>query len=304
VGANRLAGLGPVVTATTVARPTVTTLALRPNRPQLGDLAVRQAIVALLDRNQLITVGTGNGPSAALKADAQVLAPTVPGYAPTIPTARGTATAARPDAAVGKQLLGQAGYARTAAGWSRAGKPLHLVVAAPEERESAQRIATDVVRQLTVAGIDAEVVTPPATQLYAQLYAGDTDQGSDGGQDAGQPFDIAVIGQPAGGDDATVLATNFGCAPGPPDAEPAAANPLDFCDPGLQATMDAAVTGALSVTDALAAVEPALWRAAVSIPLFQEADTLAVRPEVSGVSIGPPLTGPFAAAATWRRAAT
>jgi hypothetical protein len=88
-----------------------------------------------------------------------------------------------------------------------------------------------------------------------------------------------------------------------PDDAPVAANPLGYCDAGLQATMDATLTGALSVTDALAAVEPALWQAAVSVPLFQEADTLAVRPEVSGVSVGPPLAGPFADAATWTRTA-
>ncbi|MGH3878670.1 MAG: ABC transporter family substrate-binding protein [Actinophytocola sp.] len=303
VGANLLADLGPVVTAKTVARPTIATLALRPDRPNLADLAVRQSIVALLDRDQLITVGTGNGPAAKLKADAQVLAPSVPGYRPTIPTTSGVATAARPDPTVATQLLGQAGYTKTAAGWSRSGKPLRIVVAAPEEREVAQLIASDVARQLTTAGIDTEVVTPPASQLYAQLYAGEAEEGTDGGQETGDPFDLAVIGQPVGADDATTLATNFGCATGEPGEEPTPANPLGFCDAGLQATMDAALTGALSVTDALAAVEPALWRAAVSVPLYQEADTLAVRPDVSGVSVGPPLAGPFADAATWRRTA-
>jgi ABC-type transport system substrate-binding protein len=305
VGANLMADLASVITAKTVARPTVTTLALRPTRPQLTDLAVRQSIIALLDRKQLITVGTGNGPAASLKADAQVLGPTVPGYRATVPTAAGEATAARPDPGVAKRLLGQAGYTKTAAGWSHAGKPLHLVIAAPEEREAAQRVAQEVARQLAEAGIGAEVATPPANEFYGQLYADNAEQGGDGGQDTGEQFDIAVIGQPVGGDDATVLATNFGCAPSAADQQqPVAANPLGFCDAGLQATMDTALTGALSVTDALAAVEPTLWKAAVSVPLFQEADTLAIRPEVSGVSVGPPLAGPFAGAATWRRSAS
>ncbi|MGH3761142.1 ABC transporter family substrate-binding protein [Actinophytocola sp.] len=301
IGADLLANLRPVVTAETVARPTVTTLALRPDRPQLADVAVRKSIIALLDRNELIIAGTGGGPAAALKADAQVLAPSVPRYQPTIPTARGAVTALRPDGRVASQLLDQAGYTRTAAGWSRAGEPLNLVIAAPEERQTAQRIANDVAQQLTAAGIANEVITPPANDLYAQLYAGDAEQ--DDAQ-TGESFDIAVIGQPAGGDDATTLATNFGCVSGLADDQPVAANPLGFCDAGLQVTMDAALTGALSVTDAVAAVEPALWAAAVSMPLFQEADTLAVRPEVSGVSIGPPLAGPFADAATWRRSAS
>jgi ABC-type transport system substrate-binding protein len=255
----------------------------------------------MLDRNQLITVGTGNGPAAQLKADAQVLAPSMPGYTPTIPAPSTASSVARPDATVATRLLRQAGFTRSAAGWAKAGKPMRLVIAAPEERDAAQRIADDVARQLTAAGIDSEVVTPPANQLYAQLYAGEGEQGGDG-QDAGEPFDLAVLAQPVGGDDATTLATNFGCAPAQAGEPRVAANPFGFCDVGLQATMDAALTGALSVTDALAAVEPALWRDAISVPLFQEADTLAVRPEVSGVSVGPPFAGPFADAATWRRA--
>lgn len=310
VGANLLAGLGPTVTTETVARPSVTTLALRPDRPQLTEARVRQAIVALLDRAQLITVGTGNGPAATLRADAQVLAPSLPGYQPTVPTTPGIATAARPDPAVAAQLLGQAGYVKTPAGWTRGGQPLRLVIAAPEERDVAQRIADDISRQLNAAGIATDVAAPPADELYAQLYATEPDDGesatggdgTDGSQD--NSVDLAVISQPVAGDPATVLATNFGCAEQTPDdAAPVPGNPLGFCDAGLQATVDAALTGALSVTDALVAVEPELWRAAISVPLFQEADTLAVRSEVSGVSVGPPLAGPFAGAATWRHSA-
>jgi ABC-type transport system substrate-binding protein len=303
VGANLLADLAPTVKTKTVPRATVTTLALRPTRPQLTDDAVRQAIVSLLDRRQLITVGTGDGPAAALRADAQVLAPSVPGYRSTIPTGTAKATPARPNAKLARQLLGQAGYTKTSAGWVHAGKRLELVIAAPQERNAAQRVAREAARQLTAAGIDTTVTTPPANQLYAQLFAGEQNQGEN--TDTGEPFDLAVIDQPVGGDAATTLATNFGCAPGDATTgeQPAAANPLGFCDTGLQATMDEALTGALSVTDALAAVEPALWTSAVSVPLFQEADTLAVRPEVSGVSVGPPLAGPFADAASWTRAA-
>ncbi len=299
VGVNLLTDLAPVVTAKTVPRSTLTTLAVRPDRPQLTDLTVRQSVVAMLDRKQLITVGTGNGPAASLKADAQVLAPSMPGYRPTIP---GASSVARPDTKAATRLLRQAGFTRSAAGWSKAGKPMRLVIAAPQERDAAQRIANEVARQLTAGGIDTEVVTPPANQVYAQLYTGEGAQGTDG-QDNGEPFDLAVLAQPVGGDDATTLATNFGCAPAQAGEQRVAANLYGFCDVGLQATMDAALTGALSVTDALAAVEPALWRDAVSVPLFQEADTLAVRPEVSGVSIGPPFAGPFAESATWRRSA-
>lgn len=300
VGAQMLGDLAPSVVTSTVARPTVTTLALRPDRPALAELPVRQAIVAVLDRDQLVTIGTGNGPAAELRADSPVLGPTQPGYRATVPTVPGTASPARHDPALAEQLLGQAGYTRTAAGWSRDGAPLELLIGAAEEREPAQRIAREVRRQLIAAGIAAEVAVLPGDELYAQLYRAGEDAE---GEPVRQAVDLAVLALPVGGDQATVLATNFGCAGTDDTRAPAAANPLGFCDAGLQPTMDAALTGALSVTDALAAVEPALWRAAVTVPLFQEAETLAVRPEVSGVSGGPPLAGPFAGAPTWSRAA-
>jgi hypothetical protein len=113
--------------------------------------------------------------------------------------------------------------------------------------------------------------------------------------------DLAVIGRPVGADPATSLASNFGCVPGEDGQPPVPANPLGFCDASVQPTMAAALTGALSVTDALAAVEPVLWRAAVSVPLFQQAETLAVRTDVSRVTPGPPFAGPFAGAPEWRR---
>jgi hypothetical protein len=65
--------------------------------------------------------------------------------------------------------------------------------------------------------------------------------------------------------------------------------------------VEAALTGELPLSDALARVEPVLWAHAVEIPLFQVSDELAVGPEVSGVDSGPPLAGPFFGAATWNR---
>src|SRR6266545_33680 len=124
---------------------------------------------------------------------------------------------------------------------------------------------------------------------------------------AAQPTDntetinLAVVPRPAGGDPATVLATNFGCVT---RSEGAPATPLSAtgaCDPTIQPTIDAALTGAIALPDALSTAEPAIWRHAVSIPLYQEAETLAARPELSGVTIGPPLAGPFAGAPQWRR---
>ncbi len=300
VGTSLLAALAPAVTTTTVPRPSVSTVLLRPEK-QLADLPVRQAVISLIDRAQLITVGTGNGPAAKLPADAQVLAPGTTGYAPTVPTAPGTATPARFDPGLAQTLLTGAGYVRTSAGWARDGRPLKLVIGASDERPVDERIALDVQRQLAAGGIAAEVVTQSGAELLPRLYSTDDQEGQEdqGGQDA---VDIAVVSRPTGGDPATMLATDYGCVPGEDPGTFVPANPTGYCDPGLQPTLDAALTGSLSVADALVSVEPALWRAAVSIPLYQEADTLAVRVDMTGVSAGAGFAGPFAGAERWLRA--
>jgi ABC-type transport system substrate-binding protein len=151
------------------------------------------------------------------------------------------------------------------------------------------RIAKDVQRQLAAGGVVAEVAEMPGQELYERLY-------STGTADA---IDIAVTSRPAGGDPATTLATDFGCVTDATPPEPV--NPVGYCDPAVQPTIDAALTGSLSVTEALTSVEPALWRAAVAIPLYQEADVLAVRGELSGVTAGAGFAGPFAGAAFWVR---
>ena len=56
-----------------------------------------------------------------------------------------------------------------------------------------------------------------------------------------------------------------------------------------------------ALNDYLGSLEPALWRAAVAMPLYQDADVLAVRGEVTGVTAGAGFAGPFAGAAFWNR---
>jgi ABC-type transport system substrate-binding protein len=239
----------------------------------------------MLDRAPLITVGTGNGPAARRRADAQVLAPTVRGYTPTVPgDLVFNQTAAQ-------NLLMGAGYTRTSAGWARDGRPLELTIGAAEEREADVRIARDIQRQLAASGVVSKVATLPGAQLYQRLY-------STGGSDV---VDIAVTSRAVGGDPATMLASDFGCVTGSAGLVPA--NPAGYCDAGIQPSIDAALTGSLSVTEALTSVEPALWRARVAIPLYQEAEVLAVRGEVTGVTDGAGFAGPFAGAAFWKRSA-
>ncbi|HEU5472094.1 MAG TPA: ABC transporter family substrate-binding protein [Actinophytocola sp.] len=289
-GADLVRGLGDTVTTHVVARPTVATLVVRPVGPDLAAEPVRRALIALLDRNALITVGTAGGPEAELRADAQVLAPSAAGYAATMPAGPPVA----PNRGLAQELLTAAGYTNPAGAWTRNGAQLSVVIGAPEEKVAYVTMAGEVRRQLMAEGIDAEVVTAPADQLLTTRLAA--------GGDA-VPINLLVAPQPVGGDPATVMATNFGCVPSSEGSAAVPVNPVGTCDPAIQPTIDAALTGAIPLSDALSAVEPALWRQAVSVPLFQEADTLVVRPEVTGVRAGPPLAGPFVGAAEWRRLA-
>jgi len=199
-------------------------------------------------------------------------------------------------------MLTEAGYVHTSGAWMREGRPLSVVVAAPAGEEPLATVAEEVRRQLTSAGVQARVVSPDAEQLFTQLLVDPL--GQDPIRADGGAVNIAVASLPAGANSASVLATNFGCSPDLVDgirARPG--NPAGFCDSTVQSTIDAALTGAMTLDDALATIEPELWRQAVVIPLYQAADTLVVRKEVSGVDMRSPLSGPFGAAVLWRREA-
>jgi ABC-type transport system substrate-binding protein len=287
-GTDLIKSLGETVTTHTVARSTVATLVVRPVGAELAADPVRRAVVALLDRDAVVTVGTAGGPEATLRADAQVLAPTSTGYAPTIPAG----PPAKPDLQLARTLLTEAGYSNATGAWTRNGTQLSLVIGAPEERLQYVTMASEVRRQLLAEGIMAKVVTAPASELYTTRLATSGDR---------EPIDLVLAPAPAGGDPATVMATNFGCSVSSENPAPVPVSPVGTCDPAITPTVDAALSGAISLSDALSAVEPALWRQAVSVPLFQEADTLVVRPDTAGVRPGPPLAGPFAGAPQWRR---
>src|SRR5207253_3429309 len=119
-GLTQLAGLGHTAAVSLVPRSTVATVLLRPVTDELSDARVRRALAALLDRDVLIATGTKGG--AALRAEAQVLAPAAPGYQPRKPVP------SSPDPALAQSLLGQAGYNRTVGAWLRDGKALTLTI--------------------------------------------------------------------------------------------------------------------------------------------------------------------------------
>lgn len=289
-----LRDLGDQVQMMTVPRPATMEMLLRQDSRALADVKVRQAVLAALDRPALIEAGTGGGPGEQLQAHAQVLAPSEHGYTPTEPAG---ALPKRPDPAQVERLLTEAGYQRTGGSWIRDGRPLNLVIAAPFEHEGYISIAEAAAQQLRAQGIQATVVTPTGDQLFGDMLATDPHSAEAG---TSGTVDMAVAPRPAGGDPAATMASSYGCPGVDPDSEqPLPYNAAGFCDELLQPTIDAALSGRMSFQQASANVESVLWRDAIALPLYQQAQVLALSNEATGVQAGNGFAGPFSTAAQW-----
>ncbi|WP_328612179.1 ABC transporter family substrate-binding protein [Amycolatopsis sp. NBC_00345] len=303
-GLQLLNELGPAVQLHTLARPSEASVLLRPVSAALSNADVRAGVAALLDRSKLIAAGAKGGPSATLKADAQVMPPADKGYAATIPAG----PPAAPDTAKAEEHFKAAGYTKDAGVWRKGTKTLSLVVASPGLAEPYASIVKELSAELIAGGVQVTAITPPPRDLFSSLLAmpvvnGQQQAGPDANGNVG--VDIAVVPQSVGGDPASVLASNFGCAPEQATADKTKpvvpANAAGLCDESLQATIDSALTGSTTVAEALKTLEPALWATNVVIPLFQEADTLAIGKGISGLTPGPPMEGPFGSAVNWTR---
>lgn len=296
----RAANLG--VTPVVVPQPVLASVLLRPASPVLDDQRVRTAVAAALDRPSLIATGVASGPSAALRADSALLAPSVPGYQATAP-ATGVPVAPDPDTV--RRLLTEAGYTRGPVYWERAGKPMRLVVAAPADREPYGTLAVRVADQLRTAGIDAELREVDPDELFGTML-GPT-PATDGVSfrpatvTVNDGVDIAVLPQPAAGHPATQLASWYGCPlVVPARLAPAPPNPAGLCDLTLQPFIERALiqddpVGAVSPT-----VEAALWDRVVTIPLYQQVSLLVSTSQVSDPAPGTALEGPLDGAARWQ----
>ncbi len=304
----RAANLG--VSPAVVPQPVLVSVVLRPASRVLSDQRMRTAVAAVLDRPALIATGVASGPSSALRADSQVLAPSVPGYHPTAPAA-GVPVAPDPDTA--RALLIAAGYTRGAAGWERAGQPLRLVVAAPADREPYGTLAARVVDQLRTAGISAELREVDPDELFgAQLGPGGDAAALRGGTSpqsapAASPgvdipgVDIAVLPQPAAGHPATQMESWYGCPlVVPARLAPAPPNPAQFCDLALQPMIERALTQNGPAEAVSPTLETALWERAVTIPLYQPASLLITTSQLPDVAPGTPLEGPLDGSARWQ----
>lgn len=309
----RSADLG--VTPTVVPQPVLVSVLLRPASAVLSDQRVRTAVAAALDRPELIATGVASGPSAALRADSEVLAPSTPAYHATGPAA---GIPARPDPATTRRLLTDAGYTRGPAGWERAGQPLRLVVAAPMNREPYGTIAARVTDQLRSAGFAAELREVDPDVLFTTLLGPSVDVGPARGgpaevttpAGAGSAevnrvgitpgVDIVVAPQPAAGHPASQLESWYGCPlVVPAKLAPAPPNPANLCDLTLQPVIERALIQEDPAGPLPPTVEAALWDLAVTIPLYQPASLLITTGQLLNVAPGTPLEGPLDGAARW-----
>ncbi|MFN2478346.1 MAG: ABC transporter family substrate-binding protein [Pseudonocardiaceae bacterium] len=305
------------LTAAVVPQPALVSVLLRPASAVLSDQRVRTAVAAALDRSALIATGVASGPSAALRADSEVLAPSTSAYRA---TALGTGIPVRPDSATTRRLLTDAGYTRGQAAWERAGQPLRLVVAAPANREPYGTIAARVADQLRTAGIDAELREVDPDELFGSLLSPSAGPARGGAAEVTAPagassarsnatagtnaiplgVDIVVAPQPAAGHPASELASWYGCPlVVPAKLAPAPPNPANLCDLTLQPVIERALTQDDPAGPVPPTVEAALWDLAVAIPLYQPASLLITTSQLRNVAPGTPLEGPLDGAAHW-----
>ncbi|HEY6425116.1 MAG TPA: ABC transporter family substrate-binding protein [Pseudonocardiaceae bacterium] len=290
------------VTRTVVPQPVLASVLLRPASPVLSDQRVRTAVAAALDRRSLIATGVASGPSAILRADSEVIAPSAPGYHATAPPA-GAPVVPDPDTA--RRLLTDAGYTRGQAGWERAGQPLRLVVAAPADREPFGTLAARVVDQLRTAGIVAELHEVDPDELFGTVLGpspaitGVSLQGTAGAVQG--RADIVVLPQPAAGHPGSQLESWYGCPlVVPAGLGPAPANPAGLCDLAVQPQTERVLTQDGPAGAVPATLEAALWQRAVTIPLYQQASLLVTTSQLHGVNPGTPLEGPLDGAGRWQ----
>jgi ABC-type transport system substrate-binding protein len=202
----------PDVRTARIVTPRVMQLTLRAVEPKLSDTQVRKAILGLLDVDLLAAVGAGSDNTVTLD-QAQVRAPSDPGYEPTAPPAMTTPAALA--------LLEGSGYkvepnasasgappapppANTAppevirGRISKDGQQLSLVIGVAANDPTSVAVANTAADQLRNVGIAATVLALDPVVLYRDAL-------NDNRVDA-------IVGwRQAGGNLATRLASRYGC---------------------------------------------------------------------------------------------
>jgi ABC-type transport system substrate-binding protein len=239
--------LGPAARMQGVAQPYVVQLGMRTDKGVLADVRMRRAVGAALNRDALIAVGTGNG-AGGVRADAQLLAPSEPGYHSTAPPG----APIHPDPGLVNQLLTSAGYHRDQQGrWVSANGPARIVVGAPVDQPRFIQIAQEATRQLDAAGFEAELVTAPGDALFTDPTVVPTPPSS----------------SPASASPSPVAATPPPATPSPTRAAPPGAHGGAPANPSGQPASGQPSPGASSSGGPSASASPTPGPAAVAVDL-------------------------------------
>lgn len=208
----------PDVRTNRINTPRVMQLTLRAQEDKLADPHVRKAILGLLDVNLLAAVGAGSDNTVTL-AQAQVRAPSDPGYVPTAPPALGkerslelleqagfqvdrtpTEAPVSPPPSAGSRTTSQPpGPPEITRGRiSKDGETLSLVIGVAANDPTSVAVANTAADQLRSVGIAATVLALDPPVLYSDALVNNR-------------VDAIVGWHAAGGDLATLLASRYGC---------------------------------------------------------------------------------------------
>ncbi|CAG7088549.1 ABC transporter family substrate-binding protein [Mycobacterium avium subsp. paratuberculosis] len=258
----------PDVRTARIVTPRVMQLTLRATQPKLADTQVRKAILGLLDVDLLAAVGAGSDNTVTLD-QAQIRAPSDPGYEPTAPPAMTTPAALA--------LLEGAGYkvepntsaspATPAPGppntglpevirgrISKDGQQLSLAIGVAANDPTAVAVANTAADQLRNVGIAATVLALDPVTLYRDAL-------NDNRVDA-------IVGwHQAGGNLATRLAARYGCPALQSTQVPASTEPtLTSPAPGGPAPSTGPATRSATPTSTAPPSRPADPNALVQAP--------------------------------------
>ncbi len=208
----------PDVRTNRINTPRIMQLTLRAQEDKLSDPHVRKAILGLLDVDLLAAVGAGSDNTVTL-AQAQIRAPSDPGYVPTAPPALGkerslelleqagfqvdrtpTESPVQPPPSAGSRTTTQPpGPPEITRGRiSKDGETLSLVIGVAANDPTSVAVANTAADQLRSVGIAATVLALDPPVLYSDALANNS-------------VDAIVGWHAAGGDLATLLASRYGC---------------------------------------------------------------------------------------------
>ncbi|MCV7411677.1 monoacyl phosphatidylinositol tetramannoside-binding protein [Mycobacterium florentinum] len=312
----------PDVRTARIMTPRVMQLTLRANQPKLADAQVRKGILGLLDVDLLAAVGAGSDNTISLD-QAQIRAPSDPGYEPTAPPAMTKQAALALFSAAGYQVENSSPAPETTTPppttgppevtrgrISKDGKQLSLVIGVAANDPTSVAVANTAADQLRNVGIAASVSALDPVTLYRDALTNNQ-------------VDAIVGWHQAGGNLATLLASRYGCpalestavptASAPPTTTPVASttpvappsttptapsrppepgalvqapsNLTGICDRSIQSNIDAALNGTKSINDVITAVEPRLWNMSTVLPILQDTTIVGAGPSVQNVSL-------------------